>query len=69
MEESPVDVLIRKSAQLTALCQSFVGDGFETFRLMNEQIQHDLLFLALDLAQEIQKETSKLSVEAGSSAA
>nr|WP_315467283.1 hypothetical protein [uncultured Undibacterium sp.] len=44
-----------RAAQLSALTTIVCGDGYETFKRYNEEIQSDVLFLINGLAQEIQQ--------------
>lgn len=49
------NVLALKAGQLAALTTSMVGDGFENFSSLADNLQHDLLALVSDLALEINK--------------
>jgi uncharacterized protein YukE len=51
--ESPRDKRARLTSHLDALLVSFTGDGFDSFKRWNEDIQHELLSLAAALAAEI----------------
>ena len=49
------DTITKASAKLMALLLSMTGEGFETFENLNNSYQHDLLWIASDLASEIEK--------------
>lgn len=47
------DVLSLKPSYLFALTASMIGDGFEGFSSMGDDLQRDLLSLVCDLAREV----------------
>ncbi|MFM2059035.1 MAG: hypothetical protein RLY71_3420 [Pseudomonadota bacterium] len=47
------DLLTARTAQLSALMHLLTGDGFENFQTYNNEIQHNVLWLVSDLAQQI----------------
>jgi hypothetical protein len=53
--DRPDSVIETKSAQLYALLSSMYGNGFETFDSLNDTLKDNLLWLAADLAQSIER--------------
>lgn len=52
---SQQDVLARKSHQLRALLATMYGGGGEAFRGCSDEIQDGVLWLAFDLASEMEQ--------------
>lgn len=52
-----------RASQLSALTTIICGQGYETFKLYNEEIQGDVLHLINGLAQEIQQLISIVCLE------
>ncbi|WP_051229419.1 hypothetical protein [Paludibacterium yongneupense] len=53
-DTAATDMLTRRAGQLRALLACLIGDGGELFRCMDVAIQDDTLWLAADLAAEVE---------------
>ena len=58
--ECAEDKASRISKQLSSLLASLYGSGFETFSEMNDNLQHNILWLASDLAFQLDKALSEV---------
>lgn len=55
-----IDELNTKTSQLSALLHTLYGHGWESFRSYNETIQENVLWLASDLASDVDKLGNRL---------
>lgn len=57
------DIATVKVQQIQAMLHAITGEGFESFGCLNESMQHNYLYLAAELADELKESVCWLALK------
>ena len=61
--ESPADRLDRRLEQAVAIATTFIGEGFESFKTWNDEVQQNALWALHDLIDDARRARDEISAQ------